>query len=424
MKFLSEITALEKQIGVLAKKMDSYKSQQQKVVVGIISCMKNADKIETIRQTWAQSLKKVGIPYFFVIGDSQLEKPLVKGDLLYVPTNDYYENLPEKVSLFYEYIHDNTDFDFLFKIDDDCYLNVEKTFKSDYWKHDYYGKIIGLDPKGLLPDWHFGKCDDPALNGTPYWKPYVGPWCGGGYGYFLSRKAMKIVRDNMTEISDDLYEDKAIGDVLRMNGILPNGSEAYLPLNPFEYIANVNDTEQFKSMIEYVIGRKLFDHSLVMEIRNEAIMLFMHSIFLDPVAFNDGPKNNLLLSDKGLGSNTDKVMNLITESKELQKIIKEKDQMIGELEKKHLHLLEEKQKQISLLEEKVSDFKKERESQINMLRENFLRSTKESEAQINTLLEEIKNQKQSLDWYKETYENRKIIGIVKDKLLKSKKNNK
>jgi hypothetical protein len=59
-----------------------------------------------------------------------------------------------------------------------------------------------------------------------------------------------------------------------------------------------------------------------------------------------------------------------------------------------------------------------------MLRENFLRSTKESEAQINTLLEEIKNQKQSLDWYKETYENRKIIGIVKDKLLKSKKNNK
>ena len=41
--------------------------------------------------------------------------------------------------------------------------------------------------------WHFGKCFDPIINNTQYLAPYLGSWNGGGFGYLLSLKCIKII---------------------------------------------------------------------------------------------------------------------------------------------------------------------------------------------------------------------------------------
>lgn len=361
MQLSSEINTIEKQIEKLNEKINFLKFKQSKIVVGIISCLKYNNKMDAIRETWVLELKKAKIPYFFIVGDPTIKSVEQKEDVLVIPVEDNYESLPKKVALFYEYIHDHTDYDFVYKIDDDCFLNVANFHKSDFWLYDYSGKIIGLDPSGILPDWHFGKCEDPKLNSTLYWGKYQGSWCGGGYGYFLSRKSLKIIKNNKKYLFDELYEDKAVGDVLRKNNILPSENKNYSPLNPFEFNINVNNDKQFVALIEKNLVEKLFDYTLVMEIRGVKVMKFIHSVVLDP---------SILTKKK-----------ILNNEKELEARVK----------KLTVELEEAKNNEIQ-----------------NKTQNKFLE-------------EELGKLKLKIQWYKDNYENKKLPAIIKDKLFKKNK---
>lgn len=135
-----------------------------------------------------------------------------------------------------------------------------------FWNFNYFGRIVGTDKKDLNRTWHFGKCDTAIYNQTPYPGEYHGSWCGGGYGYFLSRTAMKAIVSS-TFLDMDLYEDKAIGDALRNNNILPEINQAYTPLDILQFnIENISATE-FGNLITKN-AHAVFTSTVINEVKN------------------------------------------------------------------------------------------------------------------------------------------------------------
>ncbi len=68
-------------------------------------------------------------------------------------------------------------------------------------------------------------CKGVRCNGV-----YRGPWVSGGLGYFLSRRAVSVLADfrDPKILSNEIFEDKAVSDALRLSGIPP----ARLPGQP------------------------------------------------------------------------------------------------------------------------------------------------------------------------------------------------
>lgn len=237
------------------------------LVVGIITCAKNKDKMDEIRSTWAKDLETYGIKHFFILGDASAKETYVKDDIIYVNCFDNYESLPKKVFLFYEYIAKNMSFDYVFKIDDDCYVNIENLFATYFWNYDYFGKIVATHEEDLNRSWHFGKCESVSLNSIAYSVPYYGEWCGGGFGYFLSRNAITALQTKKDQICNDLYEDKAIGDALRQSGILPVENINYRVLDIQQFKIDHNSQEAIQELLDH-IGEDIFKYQTIIELKN------------------------------------------------------------------------------------------------------------------------------------------------------------
>ena len=63
---------------------------------------------------------------------------------------------------------------------------------------------------------------NPNWNGLKNKSKYYGPYMNGATGYILSNNALKSISSskdqNSNLLKDELYEDKLIGDILRLNG--------------------------------------------------------------------------------------------------------------------------------------------------------------------------------------------------------------
>ena len=69
--------------------------------------------------------------------------------------------------------------------------------------------------------WHINRCTPGSkFNNTPYNGIYV-PWCLGGFGYILSRKAINVVGNYNENYDDEIYEDLLIGKILLKSDIKP-----------------------------------------------------------------------------------------------------------------------------------------------------------------------------------------------------------
>lgn len=128
--------------------------------------------------------------------------------------NDGYVGLPEKVMKTFHFIMSDegfSDYSHFVKLDDD--MVVVKKF--DNFSGDYFGVVHYSDGNR---QWHVGR------TGT-FWDkiPYLGefkPWCMGGFGYVLSRKALhKIVPNH--DYLDHIYEDVYVGKICNNLGIKP-----------------------------------------------------------------------------------------------------------------------------------------------------------------------------------------------------------
>lgn len=157
----------------------------------------------------------------------------LKENILYVDIEDIYENIPKKVIAGIKWIYYNTYYSHIYKVDDN-FFEVNINTKDEILKKDYYGNYI---VNKIKRDYHFGKCHDDDLNKLEYENKFFHKYAAGGYGYLISRKAMYVLIKNEEYIKNEMYEDKAIGDVLYKNNIIINQDK----YNEIKYTPPKND---------------------------------------------------------------------------------------------------------------------------------------------------------------------------------------
>jgi hypothetical protein len=164
---IEEVTeqAVEREIISNAIRKDS--REGMKPLIAIVSCRRDIESHETIRETWA---KDCPVDFRFFLGRG-CEALISDEVILDVP--DDWNGLPQKTQAVCRWAFER-DFDFVFKTDTDSYVSVPRLLESGFEKYHYSG-CCG-ETANIYPDACF-----PANGG----------------GYWLSRKAFGYLADNM-----------------------------------------------------------------------------------------------------------------------------------------------------------------------------------------------------------------------------------
>ncbi|MBT8772150.1 hypothetical protein, partial [Akkermansia sp.] len=96
--------------------------KQVKILVGICSCQRMKEKRDAVRETWLRHPADGIECVFFVGGKEGVEEE--RRDTVVLDTADGYNELPGKVKSFFVYALENYDFEWLFKCDDDTYVDL------------------------------------------------------------------------------------------------------------------------------------------------------------------------------------------------------------------------------------------------------------------------------------------------------------
>ncbi|WP_339113245.1 glycosyltransferase family 2 protein [Thioclava sp. GXIMD2076] len=203
------------------------------VLVVLYSCQKYlGDRIPLLRETWLARLKERGIPYIILVGNGD---DSIDGDVLRLNVEDTYEALPSKTLRMIEWVYENTDFQYLVKIDDDCALNVDQFFSNlAYRKYNYRGRILRRNVGDSSRTWHQAKSQSDFAKNSFDRSPEPSSYCDGGSGYSLSRHAMReCLRASRSAYGQWLktvsfMEDKLVGDLLKTANIAPHEESYYV----------------------------------------------------------------------------------------------------------------------------------------------------------------------------------------------------
>ena len=133
-----------------------------KILVGICSCRAYAEKRKAVRETWL-SRSAAGIECCFFVGGG---KPIVdESDTVVLDCDDSYEYLPQKVLAFFKHALETSDFEWLFKCDDDTYVMLDRL------------RSLAQEEYGIVGDEHIARRGSPS----------------GGSGYLLSRQVVEKI---------------------------------------------------------------------------------------------------------------------------------------------------------------------------------------------------------------------------------------
>ncbi|KAF0674596.1 glycosyltransferase family 2 protein [Profundibacterium mesophilum] len=195
-------------------------------IVIVFSCRPNLDtRVEAMRGGWLKALSRLGIPYLVVVGNGDGR---IEGDVLALDAPDDYEGLPQKTLAAIDWVHTQTDFAYMLKIDDDCFLEPSTFFHAQsYRKFDYYGRVLRRVQGEMDRGWHTGKSRSTRGRLELDKSPEPSLYADGGSGYTLSRDAMAAALDaargpagrQLVRVS--FMEDKLLGDLLALRGIAP-----------------------------------------------------------------------------------------------------------------------------------------------------------------------------------------------------------
>lgn len=159
-----------------------------KTLIAILTCHRYHDRADAIRQTWLQDVPD-GVDVRFFLGRPHDYAPGEREILLDVP--DEYTSLPAKSRAIYRCALEHG-YDFVFKCDDDTYLQPGRLLASNFMEHDYSGRLRG--PSGDFP--------------APY---------ASGFAYWTSARAFRILAE--ADLGTHTAEDRWVGNVLSENGI-------------------------------------------------------------------------------------------------------------------------------------------------------------------------------------------------------------
>ncbi len=193
------------------------------------------------RDRWARIHRMMagqGAAYRIVYAGPAPAAPAHPNEIHLLGCRDTYEALPEKVVMACRYLA-TLPFEIFAKLDDDMVVSVAAT-PTRAADGDYSGTVLRTEGTRI---WHQGKCTPGSpWNERRYEGAFV-PWCEGGSGYLLSKRAVQIVSgidtDGLGEV--EIYEDLMVAKALRRYGIYPKplGGAYFAPLGSDEAIALV-----------------------------------------------------------------------------------------------------------------------------------------------------------------------------------------
>lgn len=155
-----------------------------KFMVAIVACHKNQAKIDELRKVWVPSLYKIDYRIFY--GRGATRKPLP--DEVFLDVNDDYLSLPAKMKEIYRWVV-NQGYEYVFKVDDDVYVEVSRLIPCGWQKYEYSGRVN-----------YAGKA--PYASGACYW---------------LSKRAMQLIVNE--PLGEDTAEDRWVGFTLHQHGV-------------------------------------------------------------------------------------------------------------------------------------------------------------------------------------------------------------
>ena len=195
-------------------------------IVTVFSCIPYLDtRIPEMRSGWLSLLVDLGVPYVVVVGNGDGTR---HGDTVHLDAPDDYEGLPQKTLAAIRWVHDNTRFGHMLKIDDDCFLNAPLFFGAlSYRKFDYYGRRLYRAAGQMDRKWHQNKSSSLRGQLDLDKSPEPSEYTDGGTAYALSRTAMAAAltaadsAQGRALIAVSFMEDKMLGDLLALQGIRP-----------------------------------------------------------------------------------------------------------------------------------------------------------------------------------------------------------
>lgn len=152
--------------------------------------------------------------YIVIIGGFIKDELDKEKHILRLNCNDTYGGLPEKVMKTFNFIMKDEQFeeyDYFCKLDEDMYILKEFDEYSDY-----FGGLVRFGPVNRR--YHMGRCGN-VLDKMEYLGDFS-PWCDGGYGYVVSKNALKKITPNFKYI-EHIYEDVYIALILNDVDIHP-----------------------------------------------------------------------------------------------------------------------------------------------------------------------------------------------------------
>lgn len=215
-----------------------YDPQRKPIIIGILSSGLGADRRQSIRQTWASAQTNVYANVFFLVAgpwtDSLSSEYETYHDLLWINEEEVYDGeksvLTYKtlsfVSVFYELSKKlNWDFSYLFKSDDDSYINIHLLYSTLFNStHDFEKKPF--DYWGWCQRKHFQPLREPENKWSVSYKTYPEPsyprYCQGA-GFTLSIKFVDCLMEGKHIANTRFmpFEDVAVGMLAERCSIEP-----------------------------------------------------------------------------------------------------------------------------------------------------------------------------------------------------------
>lgn len=164
------------------------KNPRIKLLVLIISAVKNQDRRDAIRETWAQAKGDVDVR--FVSSQDQFlnAEKLVHNDILEVDVTDEYRLLSRKLLKAFVSVH-NLNFEYLLKCDDDTFVDIPKIINE--LKHAPSNKFYWGYFDGNAHIKRAGKWKETGWILCDKYLPYA---LGGGY--VLSKDLVMYIVNN------------------------------------------------------------------------------------------------------------------------------------------------------------------------------------------------------------------------------------
>lgn len=230
------------------------------ILVGVCTCHSAKERREACRETWLSSIPE-GIAYKFFLGNKAEqvgEETTVEdlSDVVALDVNDSYAFLPAKGLAFYQYALEHYDFDWLFKCDDDTYVDLERLSSICREDCDMIGDI------------------SVAKRGAP----------SGGAGYLMNKRLVEQFVAHESSISTTGAEDVIFGCLARELGASMRADER---LNLGNHPSPKQDNEIVSC--HWCSPKKLRDIHLLRFHQNEAdVYAAIHPHWRDEIRFFPG----------------------------------------------------------------------------------------------------------------------------------------